>query len=330
MNRSRAAAALTLALAAAPAQAWRMFSEPSDGRIRPIQALHEAGKPREVLASLTPQFIATLRGTDLRQAYILLGDDLQKIGRPDEALSQYQLGVSLFPKNVDLLVRQAMILHANGLDDQARPLFMRVLAVEPKHWNAHQGLGEIDRRNGFLDRAAAHYESALESVETRADVWRDYAEVLLDLREYKTADLALRRSLELEPRRADTFVLLAFARRSQGYLRDAADDLETAAGLGAGTGARRARALVLMEAGKFDEAKAAADAVLKDAPGDAAALWVRARARLADDDLEGAQRELAAVKSADEREGFGVRAVRALSMEINRLQSRREGKSYRE
>ncbi len=327
---SRASAAvLALALCAAPARAWRMMGDPSDGKIRPVQALNDAGKPREVLDALTPQFIATLRGTDLRQAYVLMGDSLQKLGRLDEALSQYQLGVTLFPKNVDLLVRQAMILHAGGLDERARPLYDRALTIEPRHWNAHQGLAEIDRRSGFLDRAAAHYETALESVDNRPDLWRDYAEVLLDLRESKTADLALRKALELDPRSADAHVLLAFARRAQGDLLGAADDLELAAGLGAGAGARRAKALDLLEAGRLDEAQAAADAVLKEVPGDAAALWVRARVRLARGDYDGAQRELAAVRSTDEREGFGVKAARALSAQIKALQSRREEEFYR-
>lgn len=322
---------LTVAVltAAAPARAWSLFGEPSDKKIRPVQALHDAGKPREVVAALTPEVLATLRGTDLRQAYVLLGDDLQKLGRPDEALSQYQLGVSLFPKNVDLLVRQAMLLHANHLDDQARPLFDRVLALEPKHWNAHQGLAEIDRRQGFLDRAAAHYETTLEAADARADIWRDYAEVLLALREYKTADLALRRSISLEPRNPDARVLLAFAQRAQGDLLGAADDLAQAAGLGAGIGALRARALILVEAGRFAEAEADADAVLKTVPGDAAACWAKARARLSRGDLDGAAQDLAAVRPADGRGGFGPAAAQTLAAEIRRLKSRREEEFYR-
>lgn len=317
-------AVLALALAAAPARAWRMFGDPSDGRIRPVQALHDAGKFREVIDALTPQFVATLRGTDLRQAYVLMGDDLQKLGRPDEALGQYQLGVSLFPKNVDLLTRQAGLLHASGLDEQARPLFDRALKIEPRHWGAHRGLAEIDRRFGFLDRSAGHYEVALEGVDSRADIWRDYAEVLLDLREYKTADLALRKSLALEPKSPEARVLLAFARRAQGDPLGAADDLEEAAGLGAGIGARRAKALFLLEAGKDGEADAEADAVLRTAPGDAAALWVKARARLSRADLDGAAADLAAVSSAEGRDGFGLRVSRALGSELKRLKSRRD------
>jgi len=326
-----AAALLALALAApVPARAWRPFGEPSDGKIRPVQKLNDAGRTAEVLAALTPQFLATLRGTDLRQAYVLLGDNLQRIGRLDQALSEYQLGVSLFPKNVDLLVRLAMLLHAEGLDDEAKPLFDRALAVEPRHWNAHQGLAEIDRRTGFLDRAAAHYETALESVGGRADLWRDYAQVLLDLREHKTAELALRKSLALEPKSADARVLLAFVRRAEGDLAGAVDELDAAAALGAGIGATRAKALFLLEARKLDEALAAADAVLKDAPGDGAALWVRARAKLARGDEKGAARELAAVKAdADGRNVFAAKVAKALAAEAERVRARREEEYYR-
>jgi len=309
--------ALLIALAlASPARAWRLFGEPSDGKVRPVQVLNDQGKPREVLAALTPQFIQTLRGTDLRQAYILLGDSHDRLGRADEAVSDYQLGVALFPNNVDLLVRQALLLHREGLDEQAKPLFLRAIAIEPRHGNAHQGLAEIDRTLGFLDRSATHYEVALAALDTNASLWRDYAEVLLSLREFKTADLALRRSLALEPKSPDAHVLLAFARRAQDDYAGALDDLDAAIGLGAGVGARRAKALFLLEAGKPEQAGAAADEVLKEAPGDGAALWVLARAALARGDVDAAVGDLRQVKAVEGRNAFAAQAAKALTAEL--------------
>ncbi len=258
-----------------------MFGEPSDGKIRPVQRLNDARKPAEALAALTPQFIQTLRGTDLRQAYVLLGDSHAALGRPAEALGDYQLGVSLFPKNVDLLTRLAALLHTNGLDEQAKPLFQTALLYEPRHWGAHLGLAEIDHRLGFLDRSADHYEIALEVLNKRADVWCDYAEVLLALRETATAELALRKAVELDPRGWTAHVLLAFARRDAGDLPEAILQLDTAEALGAGLGARRAKAIYLLEAGRMEEARAEAGAILTAAPEDGAALWVRARVLLA-------------------------------------------------
>jgi tetratricopeptide (TPR) repeat protein len=318
VRRSAFVLALSLALAA-PARAWRMFGEPSDGKIRPVQALADAHKPRAVLEALTPQFLQTLRGTDLRQAYILMGDSHDALGRRDEAISDYQLGVTLFPKNVDLMSRQAVLLHREGLDEQAKPLFLRVLALEPRHGQAHQGLAEIDRKLGLLDRSASHYEAVLEYADTRADLWRDYAEVLLALREYKTADLALRKALELQPQSPDARVLLAYARRAQGDLEGAVDDLTLAEALGAGVGARRAKALFLLENGQLDGALGEAESVLKEVPGDGAALWVRARCRLAAGDADGALADLDSVRETEGgRNAFAAKAAQALAAETRR------------
>lgn len=314
MSRARRAAILAcaLALAAPPARAWRLFGEPSDGKVRPVQRLSDEHKPSEVLAALTPQFIQTLRGTDLRQAYVLLGDNHAALHRPAEALGDYQLGVSLFPKNVDLLTRLATLLHKSGLDEQAKPLFLTALQYEPRHWGAHLGLAEIDRRFGFLDRAADHYDVALEVLGSRADVWRDYSEVLLAMNEIPTAELALQTALKLEPENSDTRVLLAVAHRDRGDFDGAADQLDEALALGAGVGARRAKALFRLEQGRLDLARAEAEEVLKTVPDDGAALWVRARARLAAGDASGAERDLALVKPADDRNVFAAQAARVL------------------
>ena len=324
----RALLVMALTFFAPSAGAWHFFGEPSDGKIRPVQRLHDEGKIREAIAALTPEFMATLRGTDLRQAYVLLGDNFRRMGKSDEALGSYQLGVSLFPKNVDLLVRQAIVLHESGLNDRARPLYMRALSIEPRHWNAHQGLAEIDRDSGFMDRAAAHYEIALESIDKRADVWRDYAEVLLRLREYKTADLALRKALSLEPRSPDAHVLLAFACRAQGDFDGAQDELDLAIGLGAGIGAQRAKALFLLEAGRGADALEITQTILRSAPHDAAALWVRARLRLQRGDSAGAVRELAAIHADGNPSSFAVAAAKGLTEQINLLQQRREEAFY--
>ncbi len=241
--------AFLLALAAAPARAWRLFGEPSDGKIRPVQRLNDARKPAEALAALTPEFIQTLRGTDLRQAYVLMGDSHQALGRPDAAMSDYQLGVSLFPKNVDLLTRLGALLHANGLDEQAKPLFETALKYEPRHWGAHLGLAEINHRFGFLDRSADHYEIALEVLDKRADVWCDYAEVLLAMHEAATAELALRKAIELDAKSTNARILLAFTLRDSGDIAGAIDQLDAAWTLGAGIGARRRQGAVSSRSG---------------------------------------------------------------------------------
>lgn len=321
-------AVLALLLAAAPARAWRLWGEPSDRKIRPAQALSDANKAAEVVATLTPQFIATLRGTDLRQSYILMGDNLDRLGRPDEALAYYQLGAGLFPKNVDLLTRLGSILHRSGLDERAKISFTEALRYEPRHWNAHLGLAEIDAALGFPDRAAEHYEIALESIETRADVWRDYAAVLLASGETKTAELAADRALSLEPENPAAMVLLAFVLRALDDHAGAVIRLDEALAHGADAGARRAKALWLLEAGRDAEAAAEAGRILSASPDDAAALWVRARTRLAAGEAVKAYDDLTRAAKEDANPGFSARAARTLRARLKDLEDRRFAQSH--
>ena len=302
---------LLLLLAATPARAWRLWGEPSDKRIRPVQELSNQRKSQEVLAALTPDFMQTLRGTDLRQAYVLLGENLNVLGRVDEALGVYQLGVKLFPKNVDLLTRQGDMLHRAGLDEQARILYLKALIYEPKHFGAQLGLAEIDRRLGFLDRSASHYEIALETLDQRADIWRSYTETLLAKRDWTTAELAIGRALALEPKNPEGHVLTAFARRAQGDMPGALTALNDALSYGAGVGALRAKALWLIEANHPAEAQVVADKILTESPGDAAALWARARVQLSRGLPAKAALELSPLAVAS-RADFSARAARGL------------------
>lgn len=307
----RLAALLLLLAGPAAAWSWRMpWKEPSDGRIRPVQALHDAGKSYEVLAALTPEYMQRLRGTDLRQAYLLRGENLDKLGRIDEALGVYQLGVKLFPENVDLLTRQAGLLHRAGLDNQARPLFERALKKEPKHAGAHLALAEIFRAESYFDQSATHYEAVLEERPKDAAVWGEYAEVLLAQQDYKTADLALRQAVMLAAADPQPRILLAFALREQGDLAGALSRLDEALDLGADIGARRAKALWLIEAGRREEAVKEAELVLKAAPGDAAALWARARVRAGQGRKAEALKDLAALETAAAKDSFMARAAR--------------------
>lgn len=300
------------ALLAAPASAWTWrlpWREASEGLIRPVQTLHDQNKPYEVIAALTPEFMQRLRGTDLRQAYLLRGENLDRVGRTDEAIGVYQLGVRLFPENVDLLTRQAGLLHRAGLDNQAKPLLLKALTREPQHAGAHLNLAEIYRGQSFFDQSATHYEAVLELRPNDAALWGEYAQVLLAQGEHKTADLALRRAASLAPADPAPRILLGFALRAQGDLDGAVSHLDEALGLGAGVEARRAKALWLVEAGRFEEALKDAELVLQAAPGDAAGLWARARARLAGRRTAEALKDLAALEAAVPKESFAARAA---------------------
>lgn len=262
-------------LAAAPARSWWGRGAQD---VEALQAQYNAGRYESVITQLDPVGLQRLRGHSLRRGYILLGASYEKAGHPDRALGVYQVGARLFPRDQELLTRLAQLMHSSGLDEQAQPLYEHILKVNSDNPYAHLGLAEIDRTLGFLDRSAEHYERALEGLSDRAGIWQDYAELLYQARDYRTAELAVRRAQSLDSK--DTSTLdLALILRELGRADEALAELEPLAKAG-NVGAIRARALWLMESGRDEQARTEVEALERQAPGDALALYVRARLEL--------------------------------------------------
>jgi tetratricopeptide (TPR) repeat protein len=269
---------LMLAALAVSARAglWATAVDP----VAPSSKLFEAGQYGQVISQLSPEALQRLRGNNLARAYGILGLSYERVNRTDAALGVYQLGVKLFPRDLNLLTQLAGLLHRSGLEERAEPLFQKVLLIHPNNAAAHLGLAEIDHALGFLDRSAEHYEKSLETADKQAPVWCDYGDVLLEMRDHKTAELAYRQSLKLAPS-APAALGLAYALRGEGKLAEALDLL---ANLAEPTPAVKSlRGLWLLEAGRENEALAAVESVLAADGSDALARYIRARVRLKQD-----------------------------------------------
>ncbi len=254
-----------------------------------------AGRYSDVGTSLRPEVLEKLRGRHLERAYLYLGYSHEQGRALDRALSVYRLGVALFPRNTDLLIRLADLLHDAQLTEEALPLYERALKVDPRNAPALLGLARISRRLGLLDPAADHFEKALEFIKFDAEPWAEYAEVLADQGAVATAELAVLRSLSIEESAAGRRIL-AFIRRSQGRYDEALLELARAAprhSTPTPQGVDLLGGLWLLEAGRPAQAAESAARVLEILPDDSLARFIRARARLASgrvdlalDDLE--------------------------------------------
>jgi tetratricopeptide (TPR) repeat protein len=273
---TRPAWVLLVWLAAVPAT---LNASSGGATIKALKVRFDAGEYHAVISALDPDGLQKLRGQDLARGYVLLGASYEKIGRADKTLSLYQLGAALFPRDQDLLARLAQLLHKSGLEEQARPLYEKILKVNSVNPYAHWGLGQIDRSLGFLDRAAEHYEKALEDFSDRSEIWLEYTELLYSAREWKTAELAARRTLALEPKSRPAALTLALILRALGRIDEALDALPPAP-VG-DPEILRARALWLWEAGRPKQSADAAAALLRQMPDDPVGRYLEARAALA-------------------------------------------------
>jgi tetratricopeptide (TPR) repeat protein len=302
-------ALLAALLACAPA--WGFWGSGGD-TIKELQKQFGAGRYDAVIAALDSDGLLKLRGDNLRRGYALLAASYEVTGRLDKSLSVYQVAVGLFPRDRDLLERLAMLMHRSGLNEQAKPLYEKLVRLDPDNANGHVGLAQIEHSLGFLDRSADHYEKGLQGFPKNGVLWREYGEELTDARDYRTAELALRRALELLPEDRAARLSLALALRAQGRSDEALAELDEFVRAGEPE-ALRARALWLMEEGRAAEGGAAAEALLRLSPNDPLGLYVRARLELKAGRRGGAQSSLRHAALQGEAAPFTAKICAALA-----------------
>lgn len=295
------ALALALFLGATSSQAWwRNAADP----LGQTNRLFEAGRYAEVVAALEPSAMQKLRGKDLRRAYLFLGESQERLGLPDKALGIYQVAVKLFPEDAELLTRAAQLLHASGLDEQGQLLYDQVLALQPENTLANLGLAEIDHSLGFLDRSAQRYEKALQGdLAGKAGLWRAYAEVLHQQRDYVTAEAAARKAISLAPE-PESIVDLALILRSQGRHNEAVEALSGLVKSKPEPALRRMLALWLIEENRHDLAAPLTSILLQQEPNEPLNLYLSARIHLKAGRKQAATKDLAAAAAGFKKAPF--------------------------
>jgi tetratricopeptide (TPR) repeat protein len=279
---------------------------------KPTQ-LYEAGRYADVVKALTTDKPVKMRRQEAAKATLLLAKSHEQLHRLDRALSVYQLGIKLYPKHVPLLEGLAELYHVSNLEEQAQPLFQKVLELEPRNIRAHVGLAQIDRALGFLDRSADHYEIALEEDAGNNDLWRSYAEVLMEQRDFLTAELAIEKSLAINPNSIDSLLVSAFIKRAAGKLPEALKVLDTVIETTGGQpDLSLTRSLWLIESGDLKGAKAQAEAVLKEDPAEPLAHFILGRLAITSGEKDKALLQLKAAAKAPEGSFVNLAAKRLL------------------
>ncbi len=289
---------------------WNIFSHQADPLLKEREMFKE-GRYKEVIAQVGDGNFQYYRGNDLALAYFYLGQSYEYTNHLGKALGFYELGVKLFPDDRRLLSALALLLHRAGLEEEAQPLFEKILLTRPKNAEAHLGLAEIDATLGFLKRSAHHYKETLKVVPENADIWRHYAELLMRLRDYAQAQEAAQKSLSLsdDPK---TRMDIAMTENAQGQTEQALQEIDSAPIRSAyGIKALRLKGLWLLEAHRYTEASLVARQVTQDTPNDPIAHWIKAQLDLKKGDIAQARKELGQIQDL-RHHPFASKAAQAL------------------
>jgi FkbM family methyltransferase len=176
----------------------------------------------------------------LRKAYALLAHSLQKLGQLGDAWTTCQDGLRLFPKDVELLFRQAGLLHERGqLVEAVRAYEGLLLATEQRHFSSVvRGLqGYLARHNlavaltdlGEPYHAQEQWRLVVAEVPHYRPGWRGLGESLFTQRRLDEAERLARRLLGDPRLRVEGWLLLGRVATVRGDLVGAGTAFEEAA-----------------------------------------------------------------------------------------------------
>ena len=107
-----------------------------------------------------------------------LGNELQRRGRSDEAIAQYEQVLRLRPTNIDAHNNLGTTLCLQGKGDQGIRHFEQALALKPSSAGTHNNLAVALYQQGRVPEAIFHFREAVRLKPDYADAQRNLARVL--------------------------------------------------------------------------------------------------------------------------------------------------------
>ena len=149
---------------------------------------------------------------------IALGINLMRSDRLNEAKAEFNHVCERDANNVDAWYLLSCVNGMLGDVDEAGRCCRRVIALRPKHSEAHVNLGNVLYYQGRLDEAVLHYKTALHSKPKNAIAHNSLGNVLNEQGKIADAIESYRHAIELSPGYITAYANLAITFISQGKL----------------------------------------------------------------------------------------------------------------
>jgi len=237
--------------------------------------LQEAGKLEESLACL--ERVVALK-PDWAEAHNNLGNTCKRLGRLDRAEAHYAKAISLNPSYAEAHSNLANLLTDRGRYDQAAEAARRAIDLVPHFADAYINLAGVEMSRHRHGEALRWLDALLAFAPLHAGGLSARAQALKQLERLDEALDAAKRAVAASPESADAHNTLGQIFQALDRVDEALDAFERAAAL-PGTVAENAlvnRAVLFMESGRQDEARAAFARTLEAFPNSVQARFNRA------------------------------------------------------
>lgn len=215
-----------------------------------------------------------------KRAYWLVGKSHEGMGRLDQALSNYQIAVRIFPRDADLLQALGDLFARVGLSDRAEAQYREALKSEPQNARANAALGQTLVREGLFAMAIPHFKAALAREPDDPEATLGLGRALTAEGHLEEAERTLRQGLRSKGG-VETRVGLAEVQKRRGQIGEAIESLLAAAREAPERSDLRLRgASWLLGAGRVEEAVVLLQERLKAEPADTLARYLLGMAEL--------------------------------------------------
>jgi Flp pilus assembly protein TadD len=219
--------------------------------------------PAESIVKITEQFLDAY-------SFLRAGMANERTGNYPGAVRIYQRGLEVAPDNVELLNSLGFSLFQQGKSKEAVVALEKALALDPKHWKAHNNMALASIDLGELEMAEAHYRESL-AIKQQPEIYNDLGFVLE--REGLTDEAAemYRKALKLDPESASAHYNLGSSLARSGKYAEAESHLRIAVKKSPNTQTYTGLGIVLWQLGRADEAITNLQAAVEADPKNAAA-----------------------------------------------------------
>jgi arylsulfatase A-like enzyme/Flp pilus assembly protein TadD len=147
----------------------------------------------------------------------------EALGRIPEAQRKYLQGLEIEPGNNIARAGYANLLLRMGRMNEAERDFQRVVANDPQDYRSRNNLAGIYAAQGKTDAALAELRLTLTTRPSYAAGWQNLGQLYVRLQNWKEAETALRKAVDLDRNNATTHFLLAQVLNSLGRKSEAAE-----------------------------------------------------------------------------------------------------------
>lgn len=161
-------------------------------------------------------------------AYYYLGVMNAEEGEDAQALKNFEIALSGFPKSADIHIRMARLLEGKGKDDDALSHYRQALAMEPDNAKALSkcGIAEYEKKN--FEKAAEYLTKARAQEPDNSDTLRALGQIWVEQGNYAEAIEILEQVLLFDAKDAQAHLALGRAYEKSGNHEKAAEHIEFA------------------------------------------------------------------------------------------------------